>query len=161
MRYILIGLLCLASPAHADCARFSGPDAQETVEFLRQATKREEVFRALTSIAALESAYTQSARGASGEIGVFQLLPNTAAYAADVCGLQGRDPAQLRDNVLLAVCYFRYLVAKAEGDVPAAVAAFNAGPSVVAKVTGLRNINATTANYLAKWYRLRDTACIN
>ena len=75
------------------------------------------------AVAQKESGFNQGAIGAAGEIGVFQLMPATAA------GLQV-DPANLDQNVsggvsLLASLYTQF------GNWTQALEAYNAGPTAV------------------------------
>lgn len=75
------------------------------------------------SLAQRESQFQQSARGTSGEVGVFQLMPATAA------GLQV-DPYDLRQNVEGGIRYLAQQLARF-GDTGLALAAYNAGPGTV------------------------------
>lgn len=87
-----------------------------------------------------ESGLNQNARGAAGEIGVFQLLPATAA------GL-GVDPTDLAQNVQGGVKYLRMLIDQF-GDLRAALAAYNWGPGNVA-AKGWQAAPASTQAYIA------------
>lgn len=75
-------------------------------------------------VAGRESGFHPEARGAAGEIGVFQLLPATAADL-------GVDPYDLADNIRGGVMYLRQLIDQF-GDLIPAVAAYNWGPGRVA-----------------------------
>ena len=74
--------------------------------------------------------------GSSGEIGVFQLMPATAAQL-------GVDPTDPEENVQGGITYLQQLYAQF-GNWPAAVAAFNAGPGNVARGT----IPSSTVGYV-------------
>lgn len=74
-------------------------------------------------VATAESGLNQSARGSSGEIGVFQLMPGTAAEL-------GVDPNDLQQNIHGGVRYLAQKLAEF-GDPMMAVAAYNAGSSAV------------------------------
>jgi soluble lytic murein transglycosylase-like protein len=80
----------------------------------------------LHSVVAAESGYRPEAVSPKGAIGLMQLMPATAqAY-----GVDPHDPAQ---NVEAGTAYFRDLLLKYKGDVPSALAAYNAGPGAVEK----------------------------
>lgn len=70
-------------------------------------------------VAQVESSMNQNARGSHGEVGVFQLMPSTAA------GL-GVDPYDLAGNIQGGVSYLRQLISMF-GDLRAALAANNWG----------------------------------
>ncbi|MBZ5662745.1 MAG: lytic transglycosylase domain-containing protein [Acidobacteriia bacterium] len=74
-------------------------------------------------VAQVESGMNQNAVSARGAIGVFQLMPDTAA------GL-GVDPNDLQQNIQGGVSYLRQLLAQF-GDPAAALAAYNWGPGNV------------------------------
>lgn len=86
--------------------------------------------RLLHSLVAAESGYHADAVSPKGAIGLMQLMPGTAdAYGADP-----KDPAQ---NVEAGTAYLRDLLLKYNGDVNAALAAYNAGPGAVDKYHGV------------------------
>lgn len=72
------------------------------------------------AVARRESGYNQGARGAAGEVGVFQLMPGTA-------GDLGVNPYDLSDNIRGGVSYLRQQFDRF-GDWATALAAYNAGP---------------------------------
>jgi len=97
------------------------------------------------AVAQKESGFNQAAVGSSGEIGVMQLMPATAA------GL-GVDPSDLNQNVtggvsLLASLYQQF------GDWSDALAAYNAGPthlaagqSYASSILGSLNLDSTPSD---------------
>jgi len=76
-------------------------------------------------VATQESRLNPAAVSPAGAVGVFQLMPATAA------GL-GVDPTDLQQNITGGVLYLRQLLDKF-GDVSAALAAYNWGPGNVTK----------------------------
>jgi len=72
------------------------------------------------AVARRESSLNQSARGAAGEVGVFQLMPGTA-------GDLGVNPYDLGQNISGGVRYLREQFTRF-GDWATALAAYNAGP---------------------------------
>jgi soluble lytic murein transglycosylase-like protein len=75
------------------------------------------------AVAWRESRYDQSARGSSGEIGVFQLMPGTAAEL-------GVDPSDLAQNIAGGIRYLKQQLARF-GSPALALQAYNAGPGAV------------------------------
>jgi membrane-bound lytic murein transglycosylase B len=77
------------------------------------------------AIAQRESGFNNNAVGSAGEIGIFQLLPSTAAQL-------GVDPADPVQNIAGGVAYIAQLLRTFGGDAQKAAAAFNCGPTCVA-----------------------------
>jgi soluble lytic murein transglycosylase-like protein len=73
------------------------------------------------AIATRESGLNQSARGTSGEIGIFQLMPGTAASL-------GVDPTDASQNISGGVTYLQQQLNAYGGDPAKAAAAYNCGP---------------------------------
>jgi hypothetical protein len=87
------------------------------------------------AIANQESGFNQSAVGSSGEQGVFQLMPGTAAQL-------GVDPSDLNQNIAGGLSYQSQLLARYGGNYAMAAAAYNAGPGAV---------DAAIAHYGSNW----------
>ena len=91
-------------------------------EMIREEAARQGVDPALALAAAyVESRFNQGARGTSGEIGVFQLIPRTAASL-------GVDPYDDYGNIRGGVMYLRQMLAVCGGREDYALAAYNSGP---------------------------------
>lgn len=88
------------------------------------------------AVANQESGGNQAAISKSGAIGIFQLMPNTAA------GL-GINPYDTTQNVQGGVSYLSQLLKQYNGDETLALAAYNAGPGNVAKYGGVPPFNET------------------
>jgi membrane-bound lytic murein transglycosylase B len=88
-----------------------------------------------------ESAFNPAAVSSAGAIGLGQLMPATAKEL----GVDPTDPVQNLEGAA------RYMKQQLErfGDPALALAAYNAGPSRVAKAGGIPNITETQ-NYVAK-----------
>lgn len=82
------------------------------------------------SIARAESGYRQDAVSRKGAIGIMQLMPGTAAELS-------ANPQDPKENADAGARYLRDLLIKYNGDVPKAVAAYNAGPGAVDKYKGV------------------------
>jgi soluble lytic murein transglycosylase-like protein len=95
------------------------------------------------AVAQTESNYNPSAVSGAGAVGVFQLMPGTAAGLGVVNSF---DPLQ---NIEGGVTYLGSLLSQFGGDVSLALAAYNAGPGNVAKYGGIPPF-PETQNYVAK-----------
>ena len=88
------------------------------------------------AVARRESSLSQDARGAAGEVGLFQLMPGTAQEL-------GVNPYDTGQNIAGGVTYLRQQYDRF-GDWGLALAAYNAGPSRVAR----GSIPASTQGYV-------------
>lgn len=77
----------------------------------------------MLSLANVESGFRQEARGYSGNVGIFQILPSTAK------GL-GYDAYDLEQNIKCGILYYKNLY-KIFGSAQMALAAYNSGPGAV------------------------------
>ena len=83
----------------------------------------------MLSIAKTESGFSQEARGGSGCIGVFQLMPATAKR-------MGYNAYNLDENIKAGITYYKNMY-KTFGSVERAVAAYNLGPEAVKRSSGV------------------------
>lgn len=77
----------------------------------------------MLSLAKAESGFRQEARGASGTVGVFQLLPSTAKN-------MGLNPYNLNDNIKGGISYYKSMY-NIFGSTELALAAYNSGAGAV------------------------------
>jgi soluble lytic murein transglycosylase-like protein len=82
----------------------------------------------IAAMAFRESRFDSHAVSSRGAQGIMQLMPRTAK------ALGVRDSFDPRDNVFGATQYLRTLLDRFHGDVDLTLAAYNAGPELVAKV---------------------------
>lgn len=94
------------------------------------------------AIAIAESDMNQDEISPVGAIGVMQLMPETAASL-------GVDPYNKSDNIVGGVRYIRQMLDTFDGDVPLAVAAYNAGPAAVQRYGGIPPYSETR-NYVGR-----------
>src|SRR5215469_16366653 len=93
------------------------------------------------AVAQQESGFNQSAVSPAGAIGIFQLMPSTAA------GL-GVNPYDQTQNIQGGVEYLAQMLAQFPGRPDLALAAYNAGPGAVRTAGGIPPY-AETQNYVA------------
>ena len=94
------------------------------------------------AIAIAESDMNQDEISPVGAIGVMQLMPETAA------GL-GVNPYDKEENIVGGVMYIRQMLDTFNGNVPMAVAAYNAGPGAVQRYGGIPPYTETQ-NYVGR-----------
>ncbi len=90
----------------------------------------------LTAVAQVESRFQSKATSSAGAHGLLQVMPTTAAEL----NLSADDPAT---NVLAGARYLKRLLDRF-GSTDLALAAYNAGPTAVAKVGGAPNTETLT-----------------
>jgi soluble lytic murein transglycosylase-like protein len=82
------------------------------------------------AIAWQESRFNQAAVSSKGALGVMQLMPATARTL-------GVDATSLAGNIDGGVAYLSQMLQRFEGDLPRALAAYNAGPDAVRRYGGV------------------------
>jgi soluble lytic murein transglycosylase-like protein len=111
------------------------------VGYLNEAAAKFNVDPALVrAVAWQESRFNAEARSPKGAIGIMQLMPATAAQL----GVNPRDP---RENIHGGVAYLSTLLTQFGGDVRLALAAYNAGPTIVSQYGGIPPFRETQ-NYV-------------
>ena len=94
-------------------------------------------FSLLKAIIKVESDFDSRAVSKKGALGLMQIMPeNLQAFNI-------RDPYDPRDNILGGARYFKSLIERFEGKLPLALAAYNAGPTIVDKYRNIPPIQET------------------
>ena len=106
----------------------------------------------LTAVAEVESRFRPGAQSKAGAQGLLQVMPTTAAE------LQ-LDAADSSSNVLAGARYLQWLLARF-GSTDLALAAYNAGPTAVARAGGAPTLETVTyvANVNRAWRRVQGCA---
>jgi soluble lytic murein transglycosylase-like protein len=126
------------------------PAAPFTVR-LKQASSSKEMHRAITQTSALhrldpaliravikaESSFDPGAVSRQGAMGLMQLMPKTAL------SLRVTDPYDPGQNIAGGVRHLRYLLDRYQGNLPLALAAYNAGETRVSRESGVPRIRET------------------
>lgn len=123
-KYIIIGLLTILFGALFSCVYAASVDDVKQ-KIIAQAKELGVEPSIVLSIARVESGFNQSARGAGGHIGVFQLSKATAKT-------MGYNPHRLDDNIKCGVLYYKKLYDRF-GTNELAVAAYNLGPEAISR----------------------------
>ena len=111
---------------------------QEVSAAIQDASARHAVSRPLVeAVAWQESRFNQAAVSPKGAMGVMKLMPGTARTL-------GVDAADLKGNVEGGVTYLAQLIQRF-GDLPRAIAAYNAGPEAVDRYGGVPPFAETQA----------------
>lgn len=108
---------------------FPIPVPQYLVQVIREASAKYSVDpNLIAAMAFRESRFDAAAVSRRGAQGIMQLMPRTAA------ALGVRDAFDARQNVLGGTKYLKTLLDRFRGDLDLTLAAYNAGPELVAKV---------------------------
>lgn len=94
------------------------------------------------AIAIAESDMNQEEVSEVGAIGIMQLMPETAASL-------GVNPYERRENIVGGTMYIRQMLDTFDGNVPLAIAAYNAGPGAVKRYGGIPPYSETQ-NYVGR-----------
>ena len=103
------------------------------------------------AVAWQESRFNQAAVSPRGALGVMQLMPATARSL-------GVDASTLAGNIDGGVAYLSRMLQRFEGDLPRALAAYNAGPEAVSRYGGVPPYAETQAYVRAIMGRLAIAA---
>jgi soluble lytic murein transglycosylase-like protein len=105
-----------------------------------------------------ESNFSHQAVSPKGAMGLMQLMPGTAA------SLGVQDPFDPRENILAGCRYFRFLLNSFKGNVPLALAGYNAGHHRVIsagfQVPAIRETQEFVTQVMGLYYLLEKHAAI-
>ncbi len=127
-----------------------------TQTILKESQKYEMDPAFVFSIIKTESRFNPNAKGSKGEIGLMQLMPETARYIAGKGGYLYQGPKTLRNpvyNIKLGVRYISYLREKFSGHATKYVSAYNMGPTNVNRLYKKAQTPRLYATRVMKEYR--------
>jgi len=147
-----VGLAAVLAASHWVAPLFASGDSSwygmgahplDHVAAVRAGAERYDLDPALVAaVIFAESKFDEHARSPQGAVGLMQVLPETADQIADESGGVTFTAADLEDpgiNVRYGCYYLRQALDAYDGDVPAAVASYNAGMGAVDRwVAGAR-----------------------
>lgn len=137
-----------ASAARASASVAQGADLTDTI--LRHSRQHRVDPALVRAVIKAESDFDPTAVSRAGAMGLMQLMPLTALR------LNVRDPYNPEENVRGGAQYLRYLLDRFHGNVPLALAAYNAGETRVERYRNLPPIEETR-HYVSKVLRFYHT----
>ena len=107
-------------------------------EMITEASQKHGIsFPLLKAVIKVESNFNPRAVSRAGALGLMQIMPENAK------AFRMRDPFDPRENILTGTQYFRELLERFNGKLHLALAAYNAGPSVVDRYNRIPPIKET------------------
>lgn len=126
----LMPLTQSAAPSNAaNAVNPAGLNLEDLIASIAQSNNLEPSL--VKAIVSAESNFNPKAVSSKGAIGLMQLMPDTAR------GLGVINPFNPEDNLTGGVAYLKQLLSQFGGDVPLALAAYNAGPGAVKQHGGI------------------------
>ena len=123
---------------------YSGYDENKYDHIIMEASRRYELpFSLVKAIIKVESGFNSKAVSKKGAVGLMQIMPENHGF------LNIRDPYDPRENIMGGAFYLKRLLNRFKGKLPLALAAYNAGPSVVDKYKKVPPYKETK-NYVKK-----------
>jgi len=115
------------------------------------------------AVLANESRFNVNAESPAGAVGLGQVMPKSAKYYSERCGLPVIQPDDLTDptiNAFISACIFKVMLKSTNDSSILAMVAYNAGEfsKDVTRLDRLTNINQESANYIAKITRFLEKA---
>jgi hypothetical protein len=127
---------------------------EDVTRAIQDASVRHSVSTPLVAaVAWQESRYNQAAVSRKGALGVMQLMPDTARRL-------GVDAADLKGNIDGGTAYLSQMLRRFEGNLPNALAAYNAGPEAVQRYGGVPPYAETQAYVRAILGRLSAVTAV-
>ena len=117
---------------------------KEYDHLIREASRQFDLsFSLIKAMIKVESNFDYRAVSKSGALGLMQIMPK------NVKAFRIRNPFDPRDNIIGGARYFKSLLERFDGKLPLALAAYNAGPTVVDRYNNIPPIQET-ADYVKR-----------
>ncbi len=132
-------------------ARSSSYTTNQYDHLITGASKKHGIsFSLLKALIKSESDFNPEAVSSAGAKGLMQIMP------ANIKALQINNPFDPLENIMGGARYFKQLIARFNGELPLALAAYNAGPNAVERYQGIPPIRETEAfvERVLKYYAL-------
>lgn len=114
------------------------PSSEKYDHLINEASARVGLpFHLLKALIKVESDFDSQAVSRAGAMGLMQIMPE------NVKALKIKDPFNPRENIMGGAFYLKTLMERFEGKLPLALAAYNAGPSMVDQYSGVPPIKET------------------
>jgi soluble lytic murein transglycosylase-like protein len=113
---------------------------------------------------AIESKFDRTAKSSAGAIGAAQIMPQYSKEFAQLCGIHDFVEKELYDlelNIVIGACQFKALLQSLNGNVAAALVAYNAGKHSMSlkELQGSRNMqNQESLNYVSRFLYVSERA---
>lgn len=125
-------------------------EGQDLKQLVRHYSRKYDLEEALVhAVIKVESDYRPQIVSSKGAVGLMQLIPETAR------DMEVSDPLDIEQNVRGGCRYLRLMLDRFGGDLELALAAYNAGPTTVAKYSGIPPYDETR-NYVRRVKRYLD-----
>ncbi len=112
-------------------ARYNSKDAEEIARYILVYSREHDIPpEVATGIFLQESKFNNQAISRVGALGISQLMPETAEEL-------GVNPKDLRENIHGGIAYYKKMLNFNEGDLPKALASYNAGYGNVTEYNGI------------------------
>ncbi len=119
-------------------ARSLGYTTNQYDHLITGASKRQGVsFSLLKALIKAESNFNPKAVSRAGAKGLMQIMP------ANIKELKIKDPFDPQESIMGGARYLKQLIKRFNGELPLALAAYNAGPTVVERYQGIPPIKET------------------
>lgn len=121
-------------------ARSLGYTTNQYDHMITGASKRQDVsFALLKALIKTESNFNPKAVSRAGAKGLMQIMP------ANIKDLKIKDPFDPQENIMGGARYLKQLIKRFNGELPLALAAYNAGPTAVERYQSIPPIKETEA----------------
>lgn len=109
----------------------------------------------------IESRFNVKAKSPSGALGIGQVMPGSAKWYGEQCGLPAISEEDLFDltiNATISACIFNQLLKRTNGSPSMMLLAYNAGEFTkdLARLEKMESINKESASYIAKISRFLE-----